>query len=89
MKLKNGVFRLLRNEGKKLLPETYEVRHKYPNYIVQDNIDIALKTKGGIVTEDDYTYPEEHLVNHGRRLKRVFKDSEMDGVMEYINKRKA
>lgn len=88
MKLKNGVFRLLRNEGKKLLPETYEVKHKYPAYVVQDNIKLAMENEG-IVTEDDYSYPEEHLVNHGRRLKKVFKNSGMDGVMEYINKRKA
>lgn len=88
MKLKNGVFRLLRKEGKKLPEEFYEARHKYPQYIVQDNIDVAIKVNGGIVTEDDYSYPEQHIVNHGRRLKQVFKDSGMDGVMEYINKKK-
>jgi predicted membrane-bound dolichyl-phosphate-mannose-protein mannosyltransferase len=64
MKLKNELFKLLRKEGEKLPQEFYEVRHKYPQYIVQENIDIAMKMRGGIVIEDDYSYPEEHKVNH-------------------------
>ncbi len=87
MKLKNGLFRLLRKEGEKLPQEFYEARHKYPHYVVQDNIKLAMESDG-IVTEDDYSYPEQHLANHGRRLKQAFKDGGMELVHQYLNKRK-
>lgn len=78
MATKKKLAKFFRREAAKLPPETYKAYHKYSTIQFHQDGDQAYPVYGEM---------KEHLVNHSRRLKRLFKRYGKQAVDEYFNKR--
>lgn len=78
MGTKKKIAKFLREEGKKLPPEEYTAYHKYFKIEFHKDGDQAYPVYGEL---------GKHPVNHGRRLKRLYKKHGKKAVDEYFNQR--
>jgi len=75
---KKKIAKFLREEGKKLPDEEYTAFHRYSTIQYHQDGDQAYPVYGEM---------EKHKVNHGRRLKRLFKKHGKPAVDSYFEKR--
>lgn len=73
------VFKWLKDQSESLSKETYMAFHKYSKPMWEKMEDGNIQPVYGEV--------ENHPVNHGRRLKKIFKKEGKKGVDEYFKKR--
>lgn len=78
MSNKKKIAKILRQEAAKLAPEQYQAFHRYFKMEYHKDGDQAYPVYGEIGV---------HEVNHGRRLKRLFKKHGKEGVDKYFNDR--